>query len=221
MNRQDSGIDQLIDRIRNDAIDKAKRERDEILKHAEADAHAIIEKARAEAQGYVDEARALVAREKRKMAAELELSARDFSMKLADRLKDQMFFPAIKESVRITLKEPTFLKEVLERLIVEYVKTNPCNLDVLVPKELKTTLATYFAGAIFDALDKNCDLRLIDEEGIEGFALLKRGEHYVWDFRVDTIAQELLRLIEPSLRKYFTAPNRATPQDAGSRLVMA
>ena len=221
MNRQDSGIDQLIDRIRKDAIDKSTSERDDILKRAENDAQAIIEKARAEAERLVDDARSFVAREKRKMAAELELSARDFSVKLADRLKDQLFFPAIKENVRITLREPMFLKEVLERLIVEYVKSNPCNLDVLVPKELKTTLATYFAGAIFDALDNNCDLRLIDEEGIEGFALLKRGEHYVWDFRVDTIAEELLRLIEPSLRKYFMSSNRAAPHETTTRMVMA
>lgn len=204
MNRQDNGVDQLIQRIRQEAIAKAQHERDDIVKKAHADAQAILDKARADAAKLVDDARTFAAQEKRKLQAELELSARDFAIKLNERLKEQMLFPAIKESVRITVKEPTFLKETLERLIVEYVKTNPCNLDVLVPKELKTTLATYFAATIFDKLDNKSDVRIIDEDGIEGFVLLKRGEHYVWDFRVETISQELLRLIEPSLRKYFT-----------------
>ena len=215
MTRQENGIDQLIERIRREAIEKAQKERNEILRKAEVDAQTIVDRAKTEAQHYLDDTRNFISKEKHKMAAELELSARDFIIKLNDRLKEQMFFPAIKENVRITVKEPGFLREVLERLIVEYVKTNPCNLDVLVPKELKTTLATYFAGAIFDDLDKNCDVRLLDEEGIDGFALIKRGEHYVWDFRVETIAQELIRLIEPSLRKYFTssASTRATPAE--------
>jgi V/A-type H+-transporting ATPase subunit E len=215
MTRQENGIDQLIKRIQNEAIDKANKEHDEIVRKAKRDAEEILDNARAQSEIILEEARAFVVNEKRKMTAELELSARDFALKLSERLKEQLFFPAIKESVRITVKEPSFLKEVLERLIVEYVKTNPCNLDVLVPKELKITLATYFAGAIFDSLDKKCDVRLIDEGGIEGFALLKRGEHYVWDFRVDTIAQELLRLVEPALRKYFTSSTRtATTETA-------
>lgn len=208
MVKQESGIDQLIERIRIDAIAKAQHERDDIIKKATADAHALIAKAKNDADILLSEARTQIAKEQRAMATELEHAARDFLVKLAERLKEQLFFPAIKEHVRITLKEPTFLKEVLERLIIDYVKTNPCNLDVLVPKELKTTLATFFAGAIFDALDKKCDVRLLDEDGIEGFALIKRGEHYVWDFRAETIAQELVRLIDPQLRKYFTASAR-------------
>lgn len=208
MTRQDSGVDQLIERVKSEGIEKAERARDDILKKAEADAKAMLDAARAKSEAYIEEAKAYIAKEKRKLAAELELSARDFSIKLTERMKEQMFFPAIKETVRITFKEPDFLKEVLERLIIEYVKTSPCNLDVLVPKELKTTLATFFAGAIHDRLDKNCDIRLLDEDGIEGFAILKRGEHYVWDFRVETVSEELMRLVEPSLRKYFVTTSR-------------
>lgn len=219
MSKQESGIDSLIQRIKKDAVDKVHLEREEILKKAHAEAKAIVDAAILKSEALVTQTNVYINNEKRKMTAELELAARDFSVKLAERIKDQLFFPAIRENIRITVKEPNFLKEILQRLITDYVKTNASSLDILVPKELKTTLATYFAGAIFDALDKKCDLRLIDEEGIEGFVLIKRGEHYVWDFRVQTISEELIRLIEPSLRKYFTAPRVASADTA--KLAMA
>ncbi len=212
MNKQESGVDQLIQRIRKETIDKAHLERDEIIKKAHTEANAIIEQAVNESKRLVAETSAHIAQEKRKLSAELELAARDFSLKLAERLKEQLFFPSIRENIRITVKEPGFLKETLTRVITEYVKTNAGSLDIIVPKELRTTLATYFAAAIFDNLDKKCDVRLVDEDGVEGFVLIKRGEHYVWDFRAQTISEELVRLIEPSLRKYFST-TRATSFD--------
>jgi V/A-type H+/Na+-transporting ATPase subunit E len=213
MSKLETGIDQLIERVKTESIDKAKAERADLIKQAEHEAQAIIQAAHAKAEALLRDTQAHINKEKKALARELELAARDFSVRLSERLREQMFFPVIKESVRATLKQPDFLKEVLERLIVEYVKENPCNLDVLVPKELRVTLAAFFAGAVFDRLDKNADIRLLDEHGIEGFALIKRGEHYVWDFRAETIALELMRLVEPSLRKYFTAQNKVLPSE--------
>ncbi len=216
MTRTEHGIDQLIQRIRVEAIGKAQEERDAIVKQAQADAAAIVEQAKHQAETLLADARTQIKQEKRTMTTELELAARDFTLKFHERLKEQLFFPAIKENIRITMREPAFLKDVLGRLLIDYTKNNSSNLDVLIPKQLKTTLATYFAGAIFDALDKSCEVRLIDEEGMEGFVLLHRGDHFVWDFRVDTIAEELLRLIEPQLRKFFTSPplTRAAAMEA-------
>lgn len=201
----DSGVDQLIKKVRTEALDKVAEERERVLKATEEKAQAIIAQAKKEASDIINDAKAFSDRERTKLRSELELAARDFSISLCERLKEQMFFPAIKKGVRATLKEPDFLKEVLKRLVVEFIKDNPSSLDVLVPKELKTTLSAFFASAIFDDLDGESDIRLVDEEGIEGFALIKRGEHYVWDFRTETISRELIRLIEPSLRKYFVA----------------
>lgn len=214
------GVDQLIERVKTEGIEKAKDERAHLLKAAEREAADIIASAQARAQDILQEAQRAIAKEKRVMASELELAARDFSLRLTERMREQMFFPIIKETVRATLKQPDFLKEVLQRLMVEYVKENPPNLDVLVPKELKVTLSAFFAGAVFDRLDKNADIRLIDEEGIEGFALIKRGEHYVWDFRVDTIALELMRLVEPQIRKYFLTKPKVAVVEADKQVMV-
>jgi V/A-type H+/Na+-transporting ATPase subunit E len=205
MKMAESGVDQLIQRVKAEAIEKAHHEKLEILNRAQADARDIIEKAQEKADALLRMAQATVNNEKRKLTMELTIAARDFSIKLSERLKAQMLFPNIKKNVRATLKEPDFLKEVLTRLIDDYIKHNPANIDVLVPKELKTTLAAFFAGSIFDNLDTSCKISLKDEEGFEGFMLQKEGNNFVWDFSVETIAQEIMRLVEPSLRKYFTA----------------
>jgi V/A-type H+/Na+-transporting ATPase subunit E len=210
MKNSNSGIDQLIERVRIEAIDKAKIECDEMLAKAKIEAQKIIDHAQKKTSLLLKQAETAMNMERQKLFKELELATRDFIVEIDIRLREQMFFPVIKETVRANLKEPGFLKEVLEKLIIEYVKEEPSNLDVLVPKELRTMLAAYFAGAVFDRLDKKCDVRLLDDNGIEGFVLIKRGEHYVWDFRVETIAQELMRLVEPSLKKYFTAISKSS-----------
>lgn len=201
----ENGVDQLIGRIRGEALDKVELERERIIVEAKKEAAALIAQAKHEVFVLRKTACEEAEREREALAIELELAARDFCITLHERLRSQMFFPLMKEHVRATVKEPDFFKEVLMRLINTFVKENPCNLDVLVPKELKTTLAAFFASTIFEALEKNSDIRLQDEEGLEGFVLIRRGEHFVWDFRVDTIAEELMRLVEPSLRKYFLA----------------
>lgn len=203
MHQQDGSLDQLIDRIKNEALDKAKSEAQAIMLEAEHKAQAIIDQASKTAKALLDDSRAHVEREKLIMRTELELAARDFSLKFAERLSDQLLFPIMKQQVRATLKEPSFLKEVLQKIMATLAVENPCSIDILIPKEQKTTLAAFFAAAVFDALDKKIDWRLIDEDGIEGFVLMKRDEQYVWDFRAETVSRELIRLIEPSLRKYF------------------
>lgn len=209
MHQQDGSLDKLIDRIKNEALEKAQAEAQALLIEAEHKAQAIIEQASMTAKALLDESRTDLVKERLMMHTELELAARDFSLKFAERLTEQLLFPIIKQQVRATLKEPRFLTEVLQKIMTTLAVENPCSVDILIPKEQKTTLAAFFAAAVFDALDKKIDWRLIDEDGLEGFVLIRRDEHYVWDFRTETISRELVRLIEPSLRKYFS-PNTKT-----------
>lgn len=210
MSKQESGIDLLVKPFRPSDIEALANSHDPI-KSAHLEASAIIDAAHKKAAQIIADATQKSVDDQRKISQELEMAARDFSLKFSERLKEQFFFPVIRESVRATLKEPNFLREVLGRLIVAFVRDSKSSIDVLVSKELKTTLAAFFAGGAFDQLDKNADFRLIDEEGLEGFVLIRRGEHFVWDFRVDTIAKELTRLVEPSLRKYFSAAKKGAP----------
>lgn len=214
MSAIENGVDQLIGRIRVEAMQKVELERERIIAEAKREAEALIAQAKEDALRLSEAAKEEIKRERETLKVELELAARDFCVSLHERLRTQMFFPLMKETVRATVKEPDFLKEVLMRLINTFVTENPCNLDVLVPKELKTTLAAFFASTIFEALEQNCDIRLKDEDGLEGFVLIRRGEHFVWDFRVDTIALELMRLVEPSLRKYFLASSHKSASNS-------
>lgn len=219
MSTFEGGVDQLIERVKQDGLEKANKERDAILQKAQKEAEAIIEAAKANAQKLLLDAKRHQEQERFALEKELELAARDFSLKLSEYLRNQMMFPVIKESVRLTLKEPQFLADVLKRLVVEYVKDSQSSIDVLVPKEMRTSLAAFFAGAAFDALEQNDNLRLKDENGLEGFVLIKRGENYVWDFRVETVALELMRLVEPQLKKYFMTSKKVNANQAEAALV--
>jgi vacuolar-type H+-ATPase subunit E/Vma4 len=203
MSKLESGVDQLIERVKTQGIEKALEEGARHKKAAIEEAEEIIRTAKKEALGIIKDAKAQIDHERDLFTKEIQLAARDFCLKLSERLRKQLILPVIKENVRATLKEPSFLKEVLIKLCVDYVKENPSSLDVLVPKELKITLSSFMQAAICDYLDKNPPIRLIDEEGLDGFILLKREDNYIWDFRVTTVAEEIMRLLDPFLRKYF------------------
>lgn len=203
MTIEESGIDSLIKRVRDKAIGEAHIEAQKIIDGAKIKADSLMKEAQVKADLTIKAANQYAADEREKLDQELQLAARDFLIKLSERLKQQMHFPVIKKSIRATLKEPDFLKQVLEKLILDYTKNNSKSIDILIPKELKTTLCAFFASAIFDEIEKKNDIKLIDEEGIEGFVLIEKQHHYFWDFTAETIARELSRLVEPTLKKYF------------------
>lgn len=193
--------DQLMEDLKT--ITKAHQEANMIKQKALQEAKDIINQAEIKAVKLVNEAENKINDERDLFSKEMQLAARDFCLQLSERLRQQMILPIIKEKVRATLKEPLFLQEVLTKLCIDCVKENVNNIDILLSRELKITLSSFMQSAIFDHLEKNPSIRLKDEEGLEGFLLIKRDDSYVWDFRLDTVAKEIMRLIEPHLRKYF------------------
>lgn len=210
MDTAQNGIDQLINKLKKEVEEETFGKKEKIIKEAQEKAQQIVEEAKMQAKLLLKEAQNLIHKEKVALAMEMELAARDFSLKLTERLKKQLFFPIIKKEARLTFKDPDFFKQMLKELLLEFVKTNSSNLDVLVSKEIKESMAAYLASSVFDELENNPPIKLLDEENLEGFVLLQKQDHYVWDFRVETIAKELSRLVEPSLRKYFSLQTKQT-----------
>jgi vacuolar-type H+-ATPase subunit E/Vma4 len=203
------GVDQLIEKVKKEVNDEAMAQRDAIINQANIKAIEIINQAKMQAELIIKDTQNFIKQEKITLHNELELACRDFYLKLNERLKNQLLFPVIKEEVRLTLKEPDFLKSVLKDLILNFASNNT-SIDVLISKEAKISLSAYFASSIFDHIDKNLSLKLLDEEGLDGFVIIRKQDHCIWDFRVETIALELTRLLEPNLRKYFSIQKKVT-----------
>lgn len=210
MNTNRVGLDQLIEKVKKEVQEEAVAKSDLLIKEAQSTAELIIENAKKQADSLIKEAQHFALQQKNNLSNELELASRDFYLKLNERLKTQLLFPVIKEQVRKTLKEPEFLKTVLKDLIINFVSSSN-SIDVLVSKEMKSSLSAYFACATFDHIDAVSKVTLIDEEGIEGFVIIKKQDHCIWDFRAETIALELSRLLEKDLRKYFSLQPKNIP----------
>ena len=211
------GVDQLIEKVKKEVNDEALAQRDAIINQAHSKAIDIINQAKMQAEIIFSDTQSFMKQEKIALHNELELACRDFYLKLNERLKNQLLFPVIKENVRLTLKEPDFLKSVLKDLILNFASNNT-SIDVLVSRETKASLSAYFASSIFDHIDKNLNIKLVDEEGLEGFVIIRKQDHCIWDFRVETIALELTRLLEPNLRKYFSIQKKVTAPILGEAL---
>ena len=109
-----SGVQELIDRLRQDGIDQGQEEADRIVKEARNQAREIVDKARQEADEIKSQAKK-EAEEFRKNAEEaMEIAARDTVLELKGNLTSR-FSRRVSEMVGESMKD----EELLQKVILE------------------------------------------------------------------------------------------------------
>ena len=193
-----SGINQLIERIKGEGVAKAESERSRILEEASAKAESIIASAEAEADALLDTARTQADMLAKQAQSELRLAIRDFIADFAERMRSQVITPAAVEKVEETLNRPELLGEILKQIIADYAAEKGGTIEAVVSPEMKEQLDAIFV----DTLGERLTLRA--ERGLAGFRLRRENEGFSWDFTLEAIVSELMRLVEPTLRPFFS-----------------
>jgi len=193
-----SGINQLIERIKGEGVAKAESERARMLEEAESKAASIIANARTEADALLREAKADAARIKQQAHSELRLAIRDFIADFAQRMRKQVIEPAATEKVRETVQRPEFLAETLKQIMTDYAAGKGARIEAVVSPEVEEQLGAYFVETLGEKLV------LKAERGLAGFRLRREDEGFSWDFTLEAIVSELMRLVEPTLRPFFS-----------------
>ncbi len=186
MKQAASGISDLIARIKADGIQAGEEERKERVEAASREAAKIVADARAEADRIVAAANAEADRRRHQLDAELRMAARDFVLRLQERLSAQVLRPAVAEAARGALAG-------------ERAGGARLTLDAARRPALEAAILAGVAARVGDG-----GLEITDEAGLGGFRLTRDGENFVWDASADAVARELASLVEPSLRSALT-----------------
>ena len=194
MSEVTSGIADLIAKIKNDGVDAGNQERDRIVGSARAEAEAIINEAKAEAKRLNAAAEAESEASKKRLEAELQMAARDFVFRFRERLSAQAILPAAAKATEASLADGAAVAQLLAQAVTA-VGQGSDGLVAAIDPTLRATVEGALATQIAEA-----GLELVDEQGLSGFRLQKRGEHYVWDCSSEAVAREFGRLVEPGLR---------------------
>ncbi len=202
-----SGINQLIERIKNEGVAKGEAESARILREAKVEAQRILDEARSEATSLITKAEAERDALKKRADSELRLAIRDFIADFAERIRKQIIEPAATEKVRETIASPAFLGETLKQIVTDYVAAGGTAIEAVVSDELREQLGAYFADACGERL------MLSAEQGLAGFRLRREHEGFTWDFTLEAVVAELQRLVDPTLRPFFSlTPPGGTPE---------
>lgn len=202
MSQTTSGIAELIGRLKKDGVDAGESEKRRLLSDAEQKAAAIVADAKGKADQLLANAKVERDRLKAQLDAELTMAARDFVLRFSDRIKGQVVQPVVDDAVQGALSDSGFLKSTLKELVLRYAATG-ADVELTVSPETRKQLEGFFTSELKGALGGR-EVSLVDENGLVGFRLVKKGDSFAWDFSKEAVARELVQLVDPALRGYFT-----------------
>jgi V/A-type H+-transporting ATPase subunit E len=202
MSQTTRGIAELIGRLRKDGVDAGEEEKARIVEDAKGEAAKILEDARRQADELLAAAKRERDRLEQQLHAELQMAARDFVHRFDDRIRSQIIDPVVEDSLKAALDDAGFLSTAIAGVCRTFVESGGKGLQVTVSSDKKASLEAFFTGELEKALDGG-KVEIVDESGLVGFRVNRKGESFVWDFTQESVAREVAHLVDPALRRFF------------------
>ncbi len=119
-----SGVQELVQRLREEGVAAGRREGEEIVAAARAEAARILADARREAEELVRASHAAIETEREAARAALDLAARDAVLQLREQL-EVAFVRRLQSLVAASLREPEILTELAVDVLRQVVAAGP------------------------------------------------------------------------------------------------
>lgn len=211
-----SGVENLIQRLRDQGVDAGKEKAESIVLDAQKRAEWIIEEAELEAQQLIDVAKKKSDALRSSGEDALKLATRDALLKLRDTLLGN-FSNEVKRVVRQKMDQPAFLEKIIlqlagkvreqldldnEEKISIFLPNNPVGVEELKnnPDELKVGTLTHYTAAIAaDMLRKGVSIQVADDVS-GGISVRLKDDDMVIDFTDETLSALLLEHLQPRFR---------------------
>ncbi len=194
MSEATSGIASLISRIKQDGVQAGEAERQARVEAARKEAAEIVAAAQKQAAAIVATAEAEATKRRAQLDAELRMAARDFVFRFQERLSSQVITPQADAAAAAAVGDGAGVVALVLQLLGDQTSGK-----VTIDPSLRARLVAAL-GAKVSATAGAEGIEIVDEAGLGGFRLTRKGEHFVWDVSREAVARELARLVEPGLR---------------------
>jgi len=189
-------LNNLIDKIKKEGVEKAENDAGNIVKEAEAQARKIIEDAEKQKTDLIKEGEKRQAAFKASTEEALKQSARDALLALRDRVTE-FFGRVVKDRVSEALTDDA-LKEVIVKAVESCVKNSSMDIEVLLADKDKRKLEKVLFGAL--TKEAKTRLKVQSSKSIEkGFRIGEKGKDSYLDFTDQAIADGFKRYLNPKL----------------------
>ncbi len=189
-------VQELIDKIKNEGVEAAKKDAEAILTDARAKAQAIITEAQAEAKELVSRSRAEIAKEALAGKDALAQASRDLLLLLSkeiQKLLDRLVLRELKAAY-----SPDALKQILPTLVSSWKKSQSDELSIILSAEDLAKLESFFAEKLKAELAQGLEIK--PAAGIkQGFKILEKSGAAYYDYSAESLAELLSRHLNPAL----------------------
>jgi len=197
-----SGLNELILKLQEEGINKVNEERDKIIQDANQNAEKIISDAKEESSRIREKCRRDCSQKKEDLDCELRMATRDFLLNFANNIKKFVIRPVVKSEINKVVTDTKFLKNCLGNIFQDVLANEDKSILVILNKDMKNEMIEFFSGKIFKEA-KNSKINLAFTDEFQGFQIIQKDEHLLWDFTLETLSQEVGKIVEPNLLKYF------------------
>lgn len=206
-----SGVQDLIDRIRDDGVQAGVVEAERIIRKAKREAASRIAAAREEAEAELEKARAQIAIERESAEESLKLAARDTIKELGIYVR-AAFERQLKNLVTSQLEDRDFLREVILALASRTAEKNFRDRAVVIlindkliegetdDREAEERIRRFVLGTSSEVLREGIEFKL-DPHVETGVSVQVVGEDLRIDLNDSTISEFLVRHLLPRYRR--------------------
>lgn len=187
-------LDSLIEKIKADGVDAAKKQAEEIIATANKDADEIIKKAKDKAAQHEKNAESEAKSYQKNAEIAIKQAARDTVLVLKEKIT------AILEQALLTDIDKTMNQDFLKDLIVKIagVWAKDGDVEVLVNGMDIDALMTELKSALGNSVKSTIEVKL-DRKISKGFRIGKKGDNLFYDFTDESILEALRIFLNPKL----------------------
>lgn len=191
----DVSLENLIEKIKKEAIEEGKQASAEIVNGAKSEAASIVDNARAEAEKILRDAKNQAADLEESAKQALQQAARDVELLLKERI-GSLFDRVFKREVGAALS-PEFLGSLVGKMVTEWAREG--QVEVTVNAADREKLEALLFSGLKGELKNSVTIRA-SQTVSKGFRIELKGENVYYDFTDDSIADALKAFINPSLQ---------------------
>ncbi len=208
-----SGVQELINRLKDEGIQSGRDEASKIVEQAQQQASQLLFKAREEAEALRAKAKAEIEAERRSADEALRLAVRDVEIRLETDLKS-VFAAHVRRLVSMELQDHDFLKQMVLAIALKSSASIPADqgMDIQIANELfedyagtelsgkgKQRLRHFLLAVSSEMLREGVDLHPGGDDQV-GLRVQLRGEDLEIDLTQKAISELLLKHLAPRFR---------------------
>ena len=188
-------LENLIEKIKKEGVEEARKEAEGIIHKAKKDASQIIEKAHQEAKNIVDEAQKKTAQFQKNAEAAIKQAARDISLIVKEQIIK--FFESLLKRKITHILSPEFMKDLIIKIIEKW-SPQETSIEITVNEKDKKMLEELLLMEAKKELKKSIVIK-VNNMVESGFRIRIEGEDAYYDFSEESLMEAFKGLLNPTI----------------------